>query len=295
MPDAIMQENVSLLFRNELPPFREGSVMIANYHTHTQRCNHAQGTEEEYVLSALASGMDVLGFSDHAPYPDDSHGRMPYPDLAVHFAEVDRLAGKYASRLRIRKGLEIEYLPRYRDYYEELLTRRKLDYLLLGEHFYPRGDQVPLLMDAKSTEENIYYAEAIREALKTGYFLMLAHPDLFAMNPFAWDDRCERASDIILEAAAETGAVLEFNANGYRRGIHPYPDGDRYMYPHLRFWQKVSGSGLRVIIGADAHEPSQVWDDKMVRARQVLRDLGIEPLTNLEGLLPPWQGGRRQT
>ena len=260
--------------------------MIANYHTHTYRCNHAQGTEEEYVISALERGMDVLGFSDHTPYPDDNHGRMAYADLPVHFAEVDRLKRKYASRLIIRKGLEIEYLPRYRDFYEELLAVRKLDYLLLGEHFYPCGNEAPLLMDAKSTEENILYAKSIREALKTGYFLMLAHPDLFAMNPFAWDENCERASDIILDAAVETDTVLEYNANGYRRGIHPYPDGKRYMYPHPRFWEKAVGSGIRVIIGADAHEPSQVWDEQMIQARTALRGLGIEPLTDLESCLP---------
>ena len=42
--------------------------MIANYHTHTTRCNHATGTEEEYVQSALERGLEILGFSYHTPY-----------------------------------------------------------------------------------------------------------------------------------------------------------------------------------------------------------------------------------
>ena len=57
--------------------------MIANYHTHTPRCRHAQGTEEEYAQAAVNAGMEILGFSDHTPYwfPGDyySHLRM-YPN-----------------------------------------------------------------------------------------------------------------------------------------------------------------------------------------------------------------------
>ena len=43
--------------------------MIVNYHTHTTRCNHASGTEKEYVEAAIETGLKVLGFSDHTPYP----------------------------------------------------------------------------------------------------------------------------------------------------------------------------------------------------------------------------------
>ena len=43
--------------------------MLTNYHTHTARCGHAEGTEEEYILTALRCGFKVLGFSDHTPGP----------------------------------------------------------------------------------------------------------------------------------------------------------------------------------------------------------------------------------
>ena len=41
--------------------------MTENYHTHTARCRHATGTEEEYVLAAIDRGLKILGFSDHTP------------------------------------------------------------------------------------------------------------------------------------------------------------------------------------------------------------------------------------
>jgi len=43
--------------------------MQYNYHTHTPRCRHARGTEEDYVRHAIAGGYQVLGFSDHTPMP----------------------------------------------------------------------------------------------------------------------------------------------------------------------------------------------------------------------------------
>lgn len=272
--------------------------MKANYHTHTQRCRHAQGTESDYLRCAMDAGLTVLGFSDHAPFPDHDFGfRMPYTELEEHFREVDRLKTLHSSEIIIRKGLEIEYLPDYRSYYEKLLSVYRLDYLLLGEHFYrvPGYSDVRFVADADSTEEFVHYAAAVSEALKTGYFRMLAHPDLYAMDRFAWDSNCEKAADIIIDAAIATGTVLEYNANGYRRGLQQYPDGERYMYPHKRFWQKVKGSGALVIIGSDCHEAKQVYDLCMPKAWKALIQLGIVPLDNIEDLLPPINLGEKQS
>ena len=41
--------------------------MKTNYHTHTTRCMHAVGDDEDYVRSAIKGGFQELGFSDHGP------------------------------------------------------------------------------------------------------------------------------------------------------------------------------------------------------------------------------------
>ena len=41
----------------------------ANYHTHTYRCQHAYGSEREYIEAAIRMGITELGFSDHVPCP----------------------------------------------------------------------------------------------------------------------------------------------------------------------------------------------------------------------------------
>ena len=45
-----------------------------NYHTHTSYCRHAKGTVAEYAQEARKSGLEVLGFSDHIPYPGNPFG-----------------------------------------------------------------------------------------------------------------------------------------------------------------------------------------------------------------------------
>ena len=47
-------KNIDLFrcFESEVP-------MKTNYHTHSQRCRHAQGTEEDYVRCALDAGVSI--------------------------------------------------------------------------------------------------------------------------------------------------------------------------------------------------------------------------------------------
>lgn len=258
--------------------------MKTNYHTHTQRCLHAQGTEHDYVEAAVKAGLKVLGFSDHGPFPDHDFGlRMSYDELSGYLTAIEGLTREYHPDILLYKGLEIEYLPQYRAYYEELLTGKKLDYLLLGEHFYLDAKrELHNIYFAKSTEDYLDYADAVVAAMETGYFCMVAHPDIFTMGKFAWDRNCDEASDRIIDAAVRTGVVLEYNANGLRRGVHEYPDGPRLMYPHGNFWKKAAKAGISVIIGSDCHEPKQIWDSCMPAAREMLGELGITPIEELE-------------
>ena len=45
-------------------------MIKTNYHTHTIRCGHASGEDEEFILAAIALGFTELGFTDHIMLPD---------------------------------------------------------------------------------------------------------------------------------------------------------------------------------------------------------------------------------
>ena len=86
--------------------------MIANYHTHTFRCGHAEGDESEYARAAADSGFEILGFADHTPYdffdfgPRDRPMRMKPEELEGYAESVRALAAEYSGRMEILLGVE---------------------------------------------------------------------------------------------------------------------------------------------------------------------------------------------
>lgn len=261
-----------------------------NYHTHTQLCRHAGGTEQDYVDAALKAGLDILGFSEHAAFPDDRFGlRMMSRELEPYIRELNRLKREYSDRLKIYAGLEIEYCPDMIYYYKCLLQPGKLDYLLLGQHFYSPAGKEPVnvyfIEETGDTFPYVDYALSLKEGMETGLFRMLAHPDVIFINDLPWDDNCERACDIIIEAARETGTILELNANGFRRGEKEYCDGTRCPYPHHQFWKKVSGTDMPVVIGSDCHNPDVLWDEHVRKAYRTAEEWGLNVVTD-QAMLP---------
>lgn len=258
--------------------------MKNNFHTHVQRCKHAEGSEEDYIKEALRKGFSQLGFSDHGPYPDNEFGgRMSFEELEDYLETVERLKIKYREKLVIWKGLEIEYLPEYRDYYEKLLTKWNVDYLLLGAHFFvdTAGKRANTYEISSSTREYIAYAETVAEGMRTGLFKAVAHPDLYMLNHFAWNEDCRRAADLIIDTAVATDTILEYNANGFRWKQEDYPEGRRHPYPYNKFWHMVSGAPLRVMVGSDCHAPFLLWDEAVELSYRNLQEFGIEPVSEL--------------
>ena len=114
------------------------SFLLANYHTHTKRCQHASGEDADYVETALQAGYQVLGFSDHSPWPFSSGYvspiRMSAERLDDYIASVHDLQKMYDGRIRIHLGLEAEYFPRYHDWLERMRDRG-ISYFILGQHY----------------------------------------------------------------------------------------------------------------------------------------------------------------
>lgn len=111
-----------------------------NYHTHTKRCMHACGSDEEYVLAALQNGYETLGFSDHTPwnYKTDfvAHMRMRLDQAQGYLDSVAALKEKYQGKIEILCGFECEYFPGYMDWLLDYLIEHEVDYIIFGHHYY---------------------------------------------------------------------------------------------------------------------------------------------------------------
>ena len=95
-------------------------MLTANYHTHTKRCGHATGEDEDYVLEALGHGFRLLGFSDHIRLPGFSqpYTRGDYSLFDDYCQSINHLKKEYKDRLDIYLGFEAEAFLCYFPYYK---------------------------------------------------------------------------------------------------------------------------------------------------------------------------------
>lgn len=250
--------------------------MKVNLHTHTARCMHAVGADEEYVLAAIDRGLKVLGFSDHSPhrYPGDyvSTVRMTPEQLPEYADSIRSLKEKYAGKLQIHLGVETEYFPELFPDTLQLLQDNGVEYMLLGQHsILPVGGP----HCGTPTEDKTIlcqYCDRVIAAIETGLFTYVAHPDFIR---FVGDSKVyEQHMRRVCRCAKAGGIPLEINMLGLRQGRH---------YPCDRFFNVVAEEGCKVVIGSDAHKPEQVLlPENKTQALDIVKrfdlDLITEPL-----------------
>jgi histidinol-phosphatase (PHP family) len=251
--------------------------MIANYHTHTWRCLHAVGTEEEYVQCALDAGLKILGFADHSPYifPGEYYStfRMRLHQLNDYVRTVLELRAKYMGQIRIPLGLELEYYPRLLPELLAVLRDYPMDYLLLGQHFL--GNEYDGVYNGLMTYDEAplkQYVKQTCDAMQTGLFTYFAHPDLIHYC----GDREKYRTHMrqICREAKSCDIPLELNLLGLAGGRH---------YPDCTFWELAAEEGCQVILGRDAHEPQALLDEKTERLALELADtMGLQLIQRVD-------------
>lgn len=233
--------------------------MDYNYHTHTSRCGHATGSDEEYVKRAIEAEIKHLGFSDHIPFifPDghEDNWRVPMDKAEEYVKSIRHLAKKYRDKVDIIIGFEMEYYPVHFDKMLNMARKCKADYLILGQHFiknqHPSG--VGSVGPTDSEEHLACYVDEVIEGMKTGVFSYVAHPDLVC---FTGDDKVyhQHITRLCL-AAKKLDIPLEINLLGIRNNKH---------YPTEKFWQIVGETGAPVTMGYDCHAPENFLDNEQL-------------------------------
>ena len=250
--------------------------MIANYHTHTARCKHAIGTEEEYVLCAIDAGLEILGFSDHTPYPFRngyrSGIRMGVEEFTGYAQTVNKLRAQYADRIQIHLGVEAEYYPQLFPALLDILQEQSTEYLLLGQHFL-HNEVDGVYAGAPTDDVHILqqYCDQAIDGLYTGMFSCFAHPDLihYIGDNKIYRDHMRR----LCRAANACDVPLEINLLGIQGKRH---------YPADRFWEIAAEENCTVILGTDAHQPQNLCNVQALQTgEELISRLGISNLETL--------------
>ena len=222
---------------------------ISIFHVHTYRCRHAsEETELEYVQKAIELDATEIIFTDHAPFPENPFNfRMDMNEFDEYVSVLNELKERYKNRIRIKVGLEIEYIPTYLDYYKWLKDR--LDILLLGQHFSLLSNGICTFDMEDKSKEYKSLADGMIEGMKTGLFQAASHPDQIFRRMKQWNEEMEKIAMDIKECAVQNNVTLEQNiSNMQGKKRHAY---------WKEFWKNMP-YGLKTVYGVDAHSVEEM-------------------------------------
>ena len=231
---------------------------IADFHMHTVFCD-GKNTPEEMVLRGIEMGLSVMGFSVHSPLWRGCSWSIPHEKIEAYKNEIHRLKEKYADKIRICCGIEMDYLTE--------LDTSDFDYVIGSVHHVCKGDgniavdtsaKVSLDGIEKYFDGDIYaYAEEyfrlVGEIVEKTNANLIGHFDLlnkFCDRGLAFDPENPRYVDAWKAAAdklLKTGVPFEINtgaiSRGYRKTPYPATDIMRYLAEH----------GGKAVITSDSH------------------------------------------
>lgn len=259
--------------------------MLSNYHTHSRFCD-GKGELRDYAELALAHGFTALGFSGHAPLPFKNSFSIPDKDYPAYCDGVRALKEEYRSRLDIRLGLEIDYVPGVCDNFRPLIEQGGLDYCIGGVHLVTHPDDTAWLRSyPEEAAQRIWFIdgphhETYDEGLQrvfhgdirrgvTAFFhqsnamIESQRPTIVAhFNKIVMHNRDRYFSehdkwylDLVHETIAlirEVGCIAEVNT----RGIYKKRHND--FYPSRELLQYMNTLGIPVIVSTDAHCPDDL-------------------------------------
>lgn len=235
---------------------------IADLHTHTRLCRHAEGSPEEYLAAALARGERYYGIADHCPFPsgfepDWRMAESEFPEYRRIVGEMKRKAA--GSGLSVLYGIEMDYVPGRRAEIEAKLAPEKMDYVIGSIHCvdgFCFDDPASLpVWESPGMAERIWkgYLRDLKIFVSEWNFQILGHPDL----PKKFGYCAERTEEFfssyreIFGIMKERGIALEVNVAGLWNPV-------KEIYPSSDLMRLAREAGLSVTYGSDAHAPSMI-------------------------------------
>ena len=241
--------------------------MRLDLHNHTTRCNHAKGSMRSYVERAIELGINIYGFSEHAPMDFDEQYRLKFEEMDAYISDVQSLQKEYKDRIKILLGYEVDYLKGHID---KRVINSKVDYLIGSVHFLDTwGFDNPEFNDeySKRNIDDIWqeYFRNIEAMAETGYFDIVGHFDLIKVFNFLPKKDIRSIATPALKAIKKANMVLELNSAGLRKPC-------REVYPSQSLLEVAYELDIPITFSSDAHAIGQVgfrYDETTKLAKKV--------------------------
>lgn len=234
--------------------------MLLDYHWHTKRCGHARDEMKDYILAARVRGLKEVGFADHIylywlpPEKRDPGLAMAEKEMPEYIAEINRLQREYPD-MKIRIGLEVDYIPGWEAEVSKILKKLPLDYVLGSVHYIDDWgfDNPDLLAEYDKRDiEATYrqYFKLVQQAAASGLFDVIAHADLIKKFGYRPRSKLARLYEQTARIFKEADVCVEINTAGLRVPAQE-------IYPSAEFLNYCLKYEVPVTLGSDAHTPEQ--------------------------------------
>lgn len=227
--------------------------MRIDLHNHTTRCNHAEGTIDEYIQKAISLGMDIYGFSEHAPMDFDPKYRLAFEEMEAYTKDVLDAREKYKDDIKILLGYEVDWLQ---GHMSERVLNAEVDYLIGSVHFIDKWsfDNPEFIGGWKEKDiDEIWkaYFDATEAMANSGKFDVVGHLDLIKVFKFLPKKDIRLLAQASLAAIKKSNMVLEINTAGLRK-----PIGE--MYPSRQLLEEAFALDIPITFSSDAHAVDQI-------------------------------------
>lgn len=113
---------------------------LTNYHSHCLYCD-GRANMEDFIRFAISEGFTSYGISSHAPLPFSTAWTMEWDRMDDYLSEFSRLKKKYADKIELAIGLEIDYLNEESNPSLPCFQKLSLDYRIGSVHmlYSPEG------------------------------------------------------------------------------------------------------------------------------------------------------------
>jgi len=246
-------------------------------HNHTTRCNHAEGTVDEYIQRAIDLGIDIYGFSEHAPMDFDPTYRLAFEEMEAYTSDILTAKEKYKDNISILLGYEVDWLQGHMD---ERVLKADVDYLIGSVHFIDKWsfDNPEFIGGWKNKDiDEIWkaYFEATTAMVESGKFDIVGHLDLIKVFKFMPKQDVRLLAKEVLHAIKKSNMVMEINTAGLRK-----PVGE--MYPSRALLEVAYSLEIPITFSSDAHTIEQIGAG-YAQATTLAKEIGYTQAVTFQG------------
>lgn len=249
--------------------------MRVDLHNHTYLCNHADGEIEEYVKKAIELGIDIYGFSEHAPMKNFDDGyRLTLDKKEFYENSILALKKKYEKEITILLGYEVDFIEG--NYLLDEIINAKVDYLIGSVHYIGKWgfDNPEFISEYKNRDIDKIWEEyfyAIELMAKSAKFDIVGHLDLIKLFKYLPNKDIKVIAKDALLAIKQSNMVIELNAAGYRK-----PIGEQY--PSKELLELAYELEIPITFSSDAHAIEQIGYE-YIKNTTLARQIGYKKCT----------------